>query len=517
MIVPLDTSLIFFTLLSLALTILWFYANRKIPNPRNLPLPPGPTPLPIVGNIFDIPKDFPWLTYQSLSQKYGDVVHLRIMGQSIIIASTSEVAIELLEKRSANYSDRATSAIIPLLGCDWVVGLMPYGHRWRRTRQIIHQYFNRRTVEKYREIQIRETGRFLRDLLTDSDRFTISSSLIMYGFEPQDDKYFFLLEKASESTAEGLVSGTFLVEFIPFLKYIPSWVPGAGFQKKFAEWRAASAGLRDIPFGVAKEAFNAGTASSCIETALLEKISRNGGEYAVEEEEFAKDALATAHEGGADTTFSLIHWFFAAMLAHPEVQKKAQAELDAVIGPRRLPTFSDRDSLSYINAVVLECLRWFPVIPVAPHRATADDEYNGYFIPKGSLVVPNIWALARDASVYAEPEDFNPDRFLKDGKLDPDVADPSTLVFGFGRRSCAGRHLADASLFITAASVLHVYEISPHLDEMGRPAPFRPAMKPGAFLYLVPFKCRIKPRSEKAEKLVLATMDPQENLSVPAL
>ncbi|OBZ67807.1 O-methylsterigmatocystin oxidoreductase [Grifola frondosa] len=337
---------------------------------------------------------------------------------------------------------------------------------------------------------------------------------IMYGFEPQDDKYFFLLEKASESTTEGLVSGTFLVEFIPFLKYIPSWFPGAGFQKKFAEWRAASAGLRDIPFGVAKEAFNAGTASSCIETALLEKISRNGGEYAVEEEKFAKDALATAHEGGADTSFSSIHWFFAAMLAHLEVQRKAQVELDAVIGPGRLPTFSDHDSLPYINAVVVECLHWCPVVPAgAPHRVMADDEYNGYFIPKGSIVISNIWALARDASVYAEPEDFNPNRFLKDGKLDPDVRDPSTLMFGFGRRSNLswtpfGRCVA--SSFISR-SILHVYEISPHLDEKGRPISFKPAMMPGAFSYPVPFKCTIKPRSKIAEKLILATTDlPEE-------
>ncbi|OBZ67806.1 hypothetical protein A0H81_12430 [Grifola frondosa] len=141
---PLDTPIILFPILSLALTILWFHMNRNISNPRNLPLPPGPRPLPIVGDFFDIPRDFPWLTYQSLSKKYGGIVHLRIMGQSIIIAGTSDVAIELLEKRSANYSDRATSAIIPLLGCDWVIALIPYGQRWRRTRQIIHQYFNYR-------------------------------------------------------------------------------------------------------------------------------------------------------------------------------------------------------------------------------------------------------------------------------------------------------------------------------------------------------------------------------------
>ena len=85
-------------------------------------------------------------------------------------------------------------------------------------------------------------------------------------------------------------------------------------------------------------------------------------------------------------------WFFLAMALHPEVQAKAQAELDAVVGPDRLPEFSDRTALPYLNAVIKEALRWQNVLPLGViHRSMADDEYNGYFIPKGSLVLANIW------------------------------------------------------------------------------------------------------------------------------
>lgn len=91
-------------------------------------------------------------------------------------------------------------------------------------------------------------------------------------------------------------------------------------------------------------------------------------------------------------TLSTVQWFFFAMAAHPEVQRKAQAELDAIVGPGRLPEFEDCESLPYVNAVIKECLRWRSVVPLnVPHKSLEDDEYRGFFIPKGSLVVANIW------------------------------------------------------------------------------------------------------------------------------
>ena len=80
------------------------------------------------------------------------------------------------------------------------------------------------------------------------------------------------------------------------------------------------------------------------------------------------------------------------MVMHPDMQRKAQEELDRVVGGDRMPTFEDRDSLPYLNALLKEVLRWHPVAPLAaPHRSTTDDEYNGYFIPAGTIVYPNLW------------------------------------------------------------------------------------------------------------------------------
>lgn len=144
---------------------------------------------------------------------------------------------------------------------------------------------------------------------------------------------------------------------------------------------------------------------------------------------------------------------FLALSHHPEVQKKAQAELDTVVGPHRLPEFSDRDSLVYINAIVKEALRWHNVLPLGVgHRTVKDDEFHGYFIPAGTTVIGGVWYVpfrqqdplshitatnrgcAHDPAIYADPDTFNPDRFIKDGQLDPNVLDPASLVFGWGRR-----------------------------------------------------------------------------------
>ena len=123
------------------------------------------------------------------------------------------------------------------------------------------------------------------------------------------------------------------------------------------------------------------------------------------------------------------------MVLNPDVMKKAQDELDRVVGKEHLPDYSDKDSLPYIDALVKELLRWNPPLPVSvPKRTTRDDIYRGYFIPAGATVLENIWAVFRDLEIYPDPEAFNPDRFLKDGEINPLIFNPEDRVFGSGRR-----------------------------------------------------------------------------------
>ncbi len=130
------------------------------------------------------------------------------------------------------------------------------------------------------------------------------------------------------------------------------------------------------------------------------------------------------------------------MAMHPEVQKKAHSALDAQLQGQRLPDFSDFGGrIPYIDAVVNEVLRWNPATPFAVYHVSSEaDVYKGYEIPKGSIIIPNLWALLRQESVFGPNTDkFIPERFLKaDGNLNPDILDLD-IAFGFGRRSCPGR------------------------------------------------------------------------------
>ncbi|KAL9712316.1 hypothetical protein Ac2012v2_003552 [Leucoagaricus gongylophorus] len=194
-----------------------------------------------------------------------------------------------------------------------------------------------------------------------------------------------------------------------------------------------------------------------------------------------------------------------AMALYPQAQKKAQEELDRVIG-NRLPEFNDRPNLPYINAMVKESLRWQLVTPLAvAHMATEADEYNGYYIPKGTTIFGNSWSILHDTEAYKDPFVYNPDRFLKDGKDDPAVRDPTAVAFGYGRRICPGRFFAQNSLFIFICHILTVYDIRPALDDDGKELEIKPEMTNGLLSYPVPFSCRITPRSEKAETLIRNT------------
>jgi len=158
------------------------------------------------------------------------------------------------------------------------------------------------------------------------------------------------------------------------------------------------------------------------------------------------------------------------MIAYPETQSRAHAELDAVIGRDRLPTFADYPHHPYLRAMVKEVLRWRPPAPfAAPHQSMEDDWYEGMFIPKGTTCIPNVWYMNRDPEIYGEnAAHFDPARHL--GDIAPGMSDAREeghFSYGFGRRLCVGRHLANNTLFINIAIVLWAAKIERKKDESG--------------------------------------------------
>ena len=177
--------------------------------------------------------------------------------------------------------------------------------------------------------------------------------------------------------------------------------------------------------------------------------------------------------GGYETTSAEMAWWTLAMVAYPETQARAQAELDAVVGHARVPTFADYPHLPYIRAMVKETLRWRPVAPLAPpHRSIEDDWYDGMFIPKGTNCIANTWNLNRDPEVYGKnAEHFDPGRYLDGGGMAPGLAqlrEEGHFTYGFGRRNCTGRFMSDNSMFIEIAVLLWATKIERKVDASGK-------------------------------------------------
>ncbi|RPD58783.1 cytochrome P450 [Lentinus tigrinus ALCF2SS1-6] len=483
------------------------------------PLPPGPPGWPIIGNLFDYPKEDLAKGLFELHKRYGPLVHLSIFGKSTISIGSFEAASDLLDKRSANYSDRPTLVIGDLTDIyHWNFPLMSYGPGWRARRRILHHELLPESIAKYRQYQMHVTHNLLRNLLASPksfgkhlhQTFTAIAILVAYGLEPQgdDDKYVGMLRGLSIA-ADVCVPGKYLVESLPVLQHLPSWFPGAGFKQELAYVKRR---MREITTGIwqaGKRHLEEGAENDSVLAAIVRNAAQLDPDAAAEQEEMGLGIATTIWTAGAGTTESGALVFFLAMALYPDVQKKAQEELDRVIGPSRLPDFSDRDSLPYINALVKEVLRWHVTTPTSlPHASLKDDIYNGYRIPAGSIVLPNLWAFAQDPEVYPDPSRFNPDRYLKDGQLNEEVRDPATIVFGFGRRICPGQHLAAASLFITCASVLHAFNITPPLDTNGKPMPME-AKFVNTSITSDPakFECEITPRSPARAALIEQLVD----------
>ncbi|KAI0334559.1 cytochrome P450 [Cubamyces sp. BRFM 1775] len=476
-------------------------------NKRTLPLPPGPPPLPLLGNVLQFPTQNLGQGFRELSEKYGDVVHLRVLGRSIILIGSYEAACDILEKRSAIYSDRPPSAMVELTDLDWVFVFKHYGPEWRKYRRAMHSAFTAEAITRYWPVQLQTTRELLRNLLTSPANFSAHIHFsfaatvlrMVYGLDitPGDDRYYQLIERLGSITADIATPGQHRVEAFPSMRYLPSWFPGMGFKKQADAWKEECAAVRDSMYDSAKETMNRTGVKESILTMLTEKYA---------EEDLVKNMTATIYSSSADTTNAAAHALILALAMHPEVQRKAQAELDSVIGPDRLPEFSDRDALPYVRAIVKEVVRWHAVAPVGgAHRSTADDEYNGYFIPAKSIIIPNQWAMSRDPAHYPNPDSFNPDRFLINGEFNPNVRDPATFAFGFGRRICPGRHFAEATLFIMCASILHTMNIIPALDENGVPKKLEMKTDGLAVEHPKPFECRFTARNAHMKELVLAS------------
>ncbi|KAJ8506903.1 hypothetical protein ONZ45_g10644 [Pleurotus djamor] len=523
-----------FTVLIALFTFYVAFAGLRRRRHSSLPLPPSPKGLPILGHLFAMPQASQWVTYTEMARKLKtDILYLNAAGSQIIVLSSVESVREILIRRSSLTSSRPRlPMLVELMGWSTVFSFLPYSDAWRNRRRVFWQEFNPQAANdnNHKAAQLKYSRRFLQSLLEDPARWShhiryAPACIIVevaYGINvaPNDDPLLAQLDHTLHHMGLAGIYGTFLVDYLPLLKRVPKWFPGAQFQIQAEHSRNDIREMRDMPY---KRTLDAISKGSHKESFVSRSLSYNDSNDATMVDTI-KDASATAYVGGADTSPATLVSFFAAMVLFPHVQRKAQEELDALLGSR-LPTFEDMSSCIYTQAIMWETFRWKPIVPLGViHTLLSEDVYNGYRLPEGSNIFGNAWAIMRDESIFPDPDAFKPERFIKDGKIDPELTEITQIVFGFGRRHalhsiqqltyslstissriCPGRFMVMNTLWILMASTLSAFNISSARGEDGREILPKTDLLPGFLTHLPLFDCVILPRSEQARKLILDT------------
>lgn len=494
-----------------------FFLSRK--KSRTLgSLPPGPKPVPLLGNVLDLTAQELWLRATQWSKQYGDVTYLHVFGQGLVFISSPEAASDLLIKKGGLYADKPQLVMVgELCGCENMVAFTPYGAQSKRQRKLLNSAFGVPTIPSYHPLITTSTHTFLRSLITAPESFVpharvYAGSLtlsVVYGYQPQGptDPMLTLAEECVDLLANRIASGGGIwpVDIFPSLKHYPEWLPGGSFLTKARAWKRKMEEFVDKPYEYLKGTMKSGNYAPSFCSQLLEAEDK-------QTEEFQFDLKWTANSmygASIDTTMTAVSHFILAMIQHPEAMRKAQEEIDRVVGNERLPTFEDRPNLPYSDALLNEVYRWSVPVPLGlPHRLMEDDVYNGMHIPKGSLVFSNIWSITRNESIYPNAESFLPERFLEPVANEAEFRrrDPRSYVFGFGRRRCPGANLVESSVWLLMVSMLATLHIGKAKDDTGKE--MEPEVKFENSVFRTPseYKCDIRPRSPQAIQLIRETL-----------
>ncbi|KAF2765113.1 cytochrome P450 [Teratosphaeria nubilosa] len=482
-----------------------------------LPLPPGPPGEPILGHLRIVPTDNPEYAYAKWAKEYkSDVISVKMLGQPVIVLNSVQAAVDLLDKRGANYCDRPRFVLFEVMGWQATLTFLRWGPKFKLHRRVLQRAFSQTNCVQYRELQTKEAHTLLRGILASPLNWEtilrrFATAIVMgIGFgvdiHSDDDPYIKIATDASYALGHGGAPAGTPVDFFPLLRWLPDMFCSPRSLKFAREWRWSIRKIHDAPFAAATAQRASETDSISFIHGLLRQQEAGGDQDAQAfTREDIKGAAGAVFAAGQDTTWSTLVVFILNMVLHPEIQKKAQGIIGQVVGSERLPSFEDRIKLPYIDYIVQETLRWGPVSPIGvPHRSLQDDEYNGMFIPAGSYIYANARAMTHDERTYSKPDEFDPDRFAP--VPEGGAGEPFPVgQFGFGRRVCVGRYLAEASVWIVVATLLATMDISKAVDGQGRVLEPTVELTNGLTSHPKHFKCLIKPRSSQAEELIRAT------------
>ncbi|XP_058107407.1 geraniol 8-hydroxylase-like [Magnolia sinica] len=432
----------------------------------NSKLPPGPIPLPIVGNLFKL-GDKPNESLTELAKTYGPLMTLRLGCKTTIIVSSANMAKEILQKNDQACTARnAVDALHALNFNDSSIVWSQPTERWRKLRKIsTTQMFSAARLEASKDLRIK----IVQDLLAQlhehrrTEQPVVIREVIFVTIVNLLSNTIFsvnLVDPNSKSAQDfkDIVTGVMkesgrlnLVDYFPMLRAIDP----QGIRRRMMDHLGK---LFEVFDRMIDERMLSRSMSSDhprrndFLDVLLDETEQNGLEIGRDD---IKGVLGDMFIAGTDPSAATIEWALAELLRNPDSMAKARAELRETIGSRQVKD-SDIASLPYIKAVVKETLRLHPPAPFFFRDTIADVEIDRFTIPKNTTVKINVWSIGRDPKMWANPSDFWPERFLE-SDIDFKGQDFELIPFGSGRRICPGLPLAFRTLHVMLASLLHSF------------------------------------------------------------
>ncbi|KIY47566.1 cytochrome P450 [Fistulina hepatica ATCC 64428] len=439
--------------------------------------PPGPRRLWFSDIDLRILNVKPWLTYFRMSADYNSqLVSFRIHNRRIVVLNGLKSIHDLLNKRAAIYSERPRSWMYHDL-CERKLSMFNISardQRHKQYRELFQAGLGPRSIQQFAPLLQGEVERLMNNLHLNPEgysthfrRYVVSCSMkIAYGYEVSDenDPFVSAAEETNRISGWALAPG-WLVDAFPIVRYVPSWFPLADFKRQANAWRIKLKVLSDVPHEWTKRKMS--NHDLRVENFTSRLLCPDGVHFVDDvQDEIVKWCAGGMYAGSADTTFSALISFILLMALVPDVQARAREEVLQLLTDGCLPRLEDIRNLRYVLAILKETLRFAPVSNLAlPHCASEDNIYDGLLIPKGSVVIPNVWSVMHDPDLYPDPELFLPERFLEDGGgTNPD---PRNFAFGFGRRTCPGQVFAETTMLLVMASILSRFRIHAAVSSQG--------------------------------------------------
>ncbi|RDX77553.1 Isoflavone 2'-hydroxylase, partial [Mucuna pruriens] len=439
-------------------------------------LPPSPPAIPFIGHLHLI-KEPLHRTLHDLTHKYGHIFFLRLGTRNVVVVSSPSAVEECFTKNDITFANRPHTLAGKHLNYNYTaMGLASYGDHWRNLRRLTTlELLSSNRLAKFSTIREEEVTLLVKQLFQESCNvasevelrprlvelsFNIMLRMISgkryYGKHAvarEGKEFQFLMKELAELNGSGNLN-----DFIPMLR----WIDFQGIEKRMVSvMKKMDRFLQKL---VDEHRENMSAVNEPRNVTLIDVML----DLQQKEPEFytnqtIKGVILVMLVAGSETSATAMEWTLSLLLNHPEAMNKSRAEIETYVGQDHLLNEQDTAKLKYLQNVIAETLRLYPVAPLMiPHESSNNCNVGGFDIPQGTMLLVNLWSLHRDAKWWVDPTRFVPERFenIREGG---DEVLYNMIPFGTGRRACPGSALAKRVMAHALGALIQSF----HWDRIG--------------------------------------------------